>query len=964
MQIYPADNDISTYPIVIQSLDDLTETQFLLTFQPLITDCRNPTISFRYELIDYDGFDEYLTIRDVTNDITLQQCGDRLACGEYAYCVKGFDLNTVIKAGQNYTIGIIEEGEVDALCSHDYTLNGEFTLQCNNKVMNESNNVLCDVNKYCYEKLMYPTKQRQTNWTQEIFHNNHEETMSFEVTFKAINDKCYNPELVFLYERIDFDDNSERIDVYDNASQLIETCGAGKHTPNECGTFDSCFTATSSFNDFGYDLGLEYIEMSDIYKVTLTESKAVDAICANHSYSINGVLQMICNPHHVDTTNYTYQISGSNTPFETVSEAMFSTQDYTITESRYDIIYNVTDYDCVDPRFSFSTWIKTREDYAQVLEVRDNDYKHLATCYSANSLICPRALKCVNDYYLNETLYVGDTYQFSIYESLNIVDETKWCDDRDFTIPHQVTLRCAHGPTESPTSSPTAGPTTAPTGRSANGVFDLIVNNVLLNNDGSYSIVFMTVVNEYVNLLQPALREAPIMQNLDDFHLNYLQPLSHRHNLCPSSDDKCVKFWELNMNYLATCDSANPLDLSGLYALEFTVGCRTGNRLNQCQDYLSANNAELETITLSTNLTYIDEICDSSIYSDPFESSFAFYTDSTFDTGIEAESNEFSLGSTMYVEVSVSGQYINNMDIGAVFVCTSDDELSMNSTQSITGNGGCLGGSSAIDEGSLFNILSPQNADAYNAVLYPSISESSGEKTKQRFAFQLSNPSNKPALSIQVMTSLQLESTENGRRRQLLQSSSVNTAVQMRSYLTSAVMETVSITSTEQGSATITSNDGSKTKKASNNFIILIVVLSVVAVCVLGALIYGCKRYQDKKHDRVSWQPATEMQSARLGSVSAGSGRGGYTVPMKEEDEEEEERLNTGTRGGYDEAPLRGEHGNEQDDEEEEDEDEDDHLELDDAVLTGGKGKKKKRKKYDQLQTGSPSSGEGPLSSD
>eukprot|EP01083_Nonionella_stella_P025868 71216_1 len=465
--IEPMDDEWSEHMVQIEGVDDGRETEFEITFSAQYIDCVKPSITLKYENIDMDGADEYIQIMDDTHQL-VAKCGAIWSCNTFAFCVKNYELNTqTFVAGRNYSITVIEEDEVDGLCTfqsgHSFSINAELTLKCNNgiaKVQQQSDDsgTECGDHKYCFEQIMHPKSIEDTVWQQEIHHlNADEETTQFVIVFVSHNERCYEPKLQFMYERIDFDQSNEFIDIFDNNSVLITRCGAGK-VSNECGAFDICLSDGSVL-----PTRRGFIEMSDEYKITLFESKDVDAMCRhNHSYSMHAFITMSCasaaaSTQALSTANMSIDISaGSNTLFETKL-----TVNKQQTHHKQHITYHVQTQDCLHPTFSVTTHIQVSTKYAQNLWIYNNELDQIGQCISTDSVaICPRSMTCVSQYAVDEVMLpVNATYSFVIYL---ILDATEWCDDTEDTIHTQLSFECAGMPSVSPTpSAPSETPTFA-----------------------------------------------------------------------------------------------------------------------------------------------------------------------------------------------------------------------------------------------------------------------------------------------------------------------------------------------------------------------------------------------------------------------------------------------------------------------------------------------------------------------
>eukprot|EP01084_Bolivina_argentea_P281602 481836_1 len=107
-------------------------------------ECNNPRLTFEYEKIDIDRVSEYISIS--ANDTFIAECGTGVnKCGEMKQCFsnKTFGIN-IISIGESLKISIVVSKNSNALCETDmhqiYTINGELTLICNDKITSINNN--------------------------------------------------------------------------------------------------------------------------------------------------------------------------------------------------------------------------------------------------------------------------------------------------------------------------------------------------------------------------------------------------------------------------------------------------------------------------------------------------------------------------------------------------------------------------------------------------------------------------------------------------------------------------------------------------------------------------------------------------------------------------------------------------------------------------------------------------------
>eukprot|EP01084_Bolivina_argentea_P076003 137725_1 len=108
-------------------------------------DCINPSITFKYEQIDYEYFGNYIEIFNDENDKIIQCGGNGIIddgmnynhneCGVFVDCITDYHLGTnTISVNNTYKISIFESQSVQAKCisNHLLSLNPILILACNN----------------------------------------------------------------------------------------------------------------------------------------------------------------------------------------------------------------------------------------------------------------------------------------------------------------------------------------------------------------------------------------------------------------------------------------------------------------------------------------------------------------------------------------------------------------------------------------------------------------------------------------------------------------------------------------------------------------------------------------------------------------------------------------------------------------------------------------------------------------
>eukprot|EP01083_Nonionella_stella_P007454 21552_1 len=149
---------------------------------------------------------------------------------------------------------------------------------------------------YCYNIDMHPSKTEYTQLTvllqNDDYISNHDVNFFFHVNFTMIGETCYDPHIMFMYERTanGHGDTDETFSVYNNNGVLITTCYTNGVA---CNLFDDCITDNSDVID-----DVEYITNGETYRVTLELPLLARArsVCPPYPYAVNAQLTMRCSP--------------------------------------------------------------------------------------------------------------------------------------------------------------------------------------------------------------------------------------------------------------------------------------------------------------------------------------------------------------------------------------------------------------------------------------------------------------------------------------------------------------------------------------------------------------------------------------------------------------------------------------------------------------------------------------------
>eukprot|EP01084_Bolivina_argentea_P171458 297051_1 len=206
-------------------------------------------------------------------------------------------------------------------------------------------------------------------------------------------------------------------------------------------------------------------------------------------------------------------------------------------------------------------------------------------------------------------------------------------------------------------------------------------NSKLLVDILSYSAEYINLIN--VNVITPTIGYDSngvvnsITINEDD---------SYSATECLfETNFRCFQKFQIEID-LSSCPLTS-IDLSTTILLDVEPACRNGE---DCTLFRSEFGAVGTTTQLTESLSYT-ESCDTEIYIQTFEGTIKYFTDNEFTNEVD-ETTEFSIGSTLYVDVSVNdiGAYgVFSINVLNVWICTtSATDLSI--TSQLTGEGGCI----------------------------------------------------------------------------------------------------------------------------------------------------------------------------------------------------------------------------------------------------------------------------------
>eukprot|EP01084_Bolivina_argentea_P171456 297041_1 len=147
---------------------------------------------------------------------------------------------------------------------------------------------------------------------------------------------------------------------------------------------------------------------------------------------------------------------------------------------------------------------------------------------------------------------------------------------------------------------------------------------------------------------------------------------------------QCFQKFQIEID-LSSCPSTS-IDLSTTVILDSEPSCRIGEDCSLFESEFGSPGTKQQ---LNDNLRYI-ESCDTEIYIQTFEGTIKYFTDNEFTNEVD-ETTEFSIGSTLYVDVGVSdivNYGVFSIDVLNVWICTTSASLEI--TNQLTGEGGCI----------------------------------------------------------------------------------------------------------------------------------------------------------------------------------------------------------------------------------------------------------------------------------
>eukprot|EP01083_Nonionella_stella_P096481 271266_1 len=300
------------------------------------------------------------------------------------------------------------------------------------------------------------------------------------------------------------------------------------------------------------------------------------------------------------------------------------------------------------------------------------------------------------------------------------------------------------------------------------------------NDQHDFRLAVVTETAEYLKLSSPQLVTYPwdletnhqIHFQISDEFVDPLTETAYAENPCLNNKAYfCSQIWEIYADDVP----CPPSDFSGLYGLRFTAICNDDGstdatvneqRTTSCDIWLDSFD---ETVDLSTELTWTDEICDAEVWTVHFGGTTRYYSDGTYTTlNDETHLYKISESERVYVETEVlvpSGAYnVFQATLVNVWLCTTDPLDGEPALDTSTGEGGCL--SAGIDDDGPYHII--QNYD--DVLLYNATHESTANVDSNivRYSFIPPISLRRDTLYIHAQITLSLVS-KHGRRLKEIQ---------------------------------------------------------------------------------------------------------------------------------------------------------------------------------------------------
>jgi len=332
-------------------------------------------------------------------------------------------------------------------------------------------------------------------------------------------------------------------------------------------------------------------------------------------------------------------------------------------------------------------------------------------------------------------------------------------------------------------------------------------------------------------------------------------------NGCMTSGNLCLQLFSIE-----TSDVDCPTDLTGTYNMQFDLLCNANVQNYDAPAALCAQyqNDFGNTVTLSAELEWEDNICDPLVFEIDFTATIEFFTDNTFATALVPSVDQYALGDQAFVEVVIGDPAdfeLSGINFDNAWICTAhpnDEPLTVNSG---TGLGGCVGG--LVDTGYPKHIVE-------NGVAEPVPDTVEGDvelfgtdgvvgTNALRFSFPIEFTVERTNLYVHVQATVDI-TPEERRRRRLLQTDTSSATAHFAG----------SVGLNDEVQVDDTGDDDELPGDYSIYELIGIAVAVTSAVCIVHFLVFGVcyrKKSQQRKEMEANLQKSVESQSSKPAEI-------------------------------------------------------------------------------------------------
>jgi len=278
---------------------------------------------------------------------------------------------------------------------------------------------------------------------------------------------------------------------------------------------------------------------------------------------------------------------------------------------------------------------------------------------------------------------------------------------------------------------------------------------------GNLFILLLTESAEYIELQELVLITSP-NNNADIGQFEVVYDYNHTAlgNECISNDNYiCSQVWKLKVSNIPC-----PYELGGTYGFQWSADCGEPDTYSElCDSYIEQNG---DIVTLTADLSFVNNICEPEIWAISFEAAVQYYTDVRY-ADLQDETYAYSVGiDRVFVEVTMSipqSTYaIFSTLVQNVWLCTAADDVQLAVDADHVEGSGCF--DPRVTGLSPYHIIMNINQSFSASARH----ESTDDPTVARFSFLVPADIDGELLYIEIQTMLYLESGANAQRRLLL----------------------------------------------------------------------------------------------------------------------------------------------------------------------------------------------------